>query len=40
MSTLNGNTFLIFRALQYTEDKGKWKGTEVEMEGNANLKTA
>ena len=40
MSTLNGNASLIFRTLQYTADKGKWKGTGAEMEGNANLKTA
>ena len=40
MSTLNGNAFLKFRTLQYIVDKEKWKGTEVEMEGNANLKTS
>ena len=38
MSTRNGNVFLKFRSLQYTEDREKWKGTGVEMEENANLK--
>lgn len=39
-SKLNGNVFLKFRSLQYTVDKEKWKGTWVEMEENANLKTS
>ena len=39
-STRRGNAFLKFRTLQYTADKEKWKGTGVEMEGNANPKTS
>ena len=40
MSTRNSNVSLKFRTLPYTADREKWKGTEAEVEENANLKTS